>query len=124
EVVIGILLLAGTATGLIGLAGTAVLLFVYIASVGCLFPNTTAMAMASHGDKAGSASALVGTLQFTLAAIAASAVGAANNGTALPMAVVIGACAGAAFLFYYTLVRGKEFPSSPRRGGRDIKKKS
>ena len=105
EVVTGILLLAGTAAGWIGLAGTALMLFVYIASVGCLFPNTTAMAMAAHGDKAGSASALVGTLQFTLAAIAASAVGAANNGTALPMAVVIAACAGTAFLFYYTLVR-------------------
>jgi MFS transporter, DHA1 family, multidrug resistance protein len=61
--------------------------------------------MAAHGNKAGSASALVGTLQFTLAAIAASAVGAANNGTALPMAAVIAACAATAFLFYHSLVR-------------------
>jgi DHA1 family bicyclomycin/chloramphenicol resistance-like MFS transporter len=105
EVATGFLLLAGTVAGVIGLPGTAVLLFVYIASVGCLFPNTTALAMAAHGNKAGSASALVGTLQFTLAAIAASAVGAANNGTALPMAAVIAACAAAAFLFYHSLVR-------------------
>jgi DHA1 family bicyclomycin/chloramphenicol resistance-like MFS transporter len=105
EVATGFLLLAGTVAGVIGLAGTAVLLFVYIASVGCLFPNTTALAMAAHGNKAGSASALVGTLQFTLAAIAASAVGAANNGTALPMAAMIAACAATAFMFYHSLVR-------------------
>jgi MFS transporter, DHA1 family, multidrug resistance protein len=105
EVITGLLLLAGTATGIIGLAGTAILLFVYIASVGCLFPNTTAMAMASHGDKAGSASALIGTLQYALAAVAAAAVGAANSGTALPMASVIAACGVVACAFYYGLVR-------------------
>jgi DHA1 family bicyclomycin/chloramphenicol resistance-like MFS transporter len=77
-----LLLLAGTWTGWIGLYGTAFLVFVYMASVGCLFPNTTALAMAEHGDKAGSASALIGVLQFTLAAIAAFAVGALNNGKA------------------------------------------
>jgi DHA1 family bicyclomycin/chloramphenicol resistance-like MFS transporter len=107
EVATGFLLLAGTALGWIGLAGTAVLLFVYVASVGCLFPNTTALAMASHGNKAGSASALVGTLQFTLAAIAASTVGALNSGSALPMSAVIAACAASAFAFYYLLVARK-----------------
>jgi DHA1 family bicyclomycin/chloramphenicol resistance-like MFS transporter len=103
-----LLLLIGTSLGWLGLAGTALLLFVYISSVGCLFPNTTALAMAEHGNKAGSASALVGTMQFTLAAIAASAVGALNNGTALPMAAVIAACAAAAFGFYHSLVRTRE----------------
>jgi DHA1 family bicyclomycin/chloramphenicol resistance-like MFS transporter len=108
EIVTGLLLLIGTSLGWLGLAGTALLLFVYISSVGCLFPNTTALAMAEHGNKAGSASALVGTMQFTLAAIAASAVGALNNGTALPMAAVIAACAAAAFGFYHSLVRTRE----------------
>src|SRR5262249_6897958 len=105
EITSGLLILAGTALGLIGLAGTAVLLFVYVSSVGCLFPNTTALAMADHGNKAGSASALVGTLQFTLAAIAASAVGALNNGSALPMAGLIAVCGASAFAFYHSLVR-------------------
>src|SRR5215510_744197 len=107
EVTSGILLLVGTALHLIGLAGTAVLLFVYISSVGCLFPNTTALAMAEHGNKAGSASALIGTLQFSLAAIAASVVGALNNGSALPMAAVIASCGAAAFVFYHSLVRDR-----------------
>ena len=105
ELAAGLLLVAGTALGMIALWPTAALLFLYIAAIGCLYPNTTAMAMASHGARAGSASALVGTLQYGLAAIAAGAVGAANNGTALPMASVIATCTVVASLFYFGLVR-------------------
>jgi DHA1 family bicyclomycin/chloramphenicol resistance-like MFS transporter len=105
QVASGVLLLLGTWTGWIGLYGTAILIFVYVALVGCLFPNTTAMAMADHGDKAGSASALVGTLQFGMAALAASAVGALNNGTPMPMAAVIATCGTSAIIFYHSLVR-------------------
>ena len=104
----GLLLLLGTWTGWIGLYGTAAFTFVYVASIGCLFPNTTAMAMAEHGNKAGSASALIGVFQFGLAAIAASAVGALNNGTALPMALVIAGCGASAFVFYHSLFRARE----------------
>jgi DHA1 family bicyclomycin/chloramphenicol resistance-like MFS transporter len=112
QMIDGLLLLAGTWTGWIGLYGTAFFIFVYVASVGCLFPNTTALAMAPHGDKAGSASALIGTLQFTLAAISASAVGALNTGTALPMATVIAICGGSACLFYRSLVRPRALVAS------------
>jgi DHA1 family bicyclomycin/chloramphenicol resistance-like MFS transporter len=100
----GLMLLAGTAAGWIGLYGTALFVFIYVASIGCLFPNTTAMAMAKHGDKAGSASALIGVLQFALAAITASAVGTLNDGTAMPMVAVIAACGACAFFFYHFLV--------------------
>jgi DHA1 family bicyclomycin/chloramphenicol resistance-like MFS transporter len=100
----GLLLLAGTATGFIGLYGTAFLLFIYAASVGCLFPNTTAMAMASHPDKAGTASALVGILQWALAAVTASGMGAANNGTSLPMVTMIAAAGIGALVLYRSLV--------------------
>ncbi len=77
-----------------------------------MFPNTTALAMAPHGDKAGSASALIGTLQFTLAAIAAFAVGALNTGTALPMAAVIAVCGGSACVFYHSLSKRALVPIS------------
>ena len=105
QLAVGFMLLAGTWIGWIGLYGTAAFIFVYVASIGCLFPNTTAMAMAEHGNMAGSASALIGVLQFGLAAITASIVGALNNGTALPMTAVIAGCAISAFAFYYGLVR-------------------
>jgi DHA1 family bicyclomycin/chloramphenicol resistance-like MFS transporter len=80
--------------------------FVYVSSVGCLFPNVTAMAMAPHGARAGSASALIGVLQFALAAGSASLIGAANSGSALPVASLMGICAVAAAFIYRTMVAG------------------
>ena len=68
-------------------------LFVIIASLGCLLPNASACAMAGHGNQAGSASAMLGFIQFTLAASASALVGLLHNGTAQPMATVICLCA-------------------------------
>lgn len=108
QVVSGIVLFVGTLSGFLQLYGIAVLLFIYVSSVGCLFPNITAMAMAPHGARAGSASALIGVLQFALAAGSASLIGAANSGSALPVASLIGICAVAAAIIYWRLVIGAE----------------
>jgi DHA1 family bicyclomycin/chloramphenicol resistance-like MFS transporter len=91
QAVAGILLLATAATGIGGLAGIAAALFVYVGCLGFILPNTTAMAMAPHGRAAGTASALMGTLQFSIAAVAATLVGMADDGTAVPMAAIIAA---------------------------------
>ena len=68
-------------------------LFGCIASLGILLPNTSASAMAGQGRHAGSASALMGSLQSVVAASAAAMVGILHNGTAVPMASVIVGCA-------------------------------
>lgn len=75
-----------------GVWAVAVMLFICISSLGFSFPNTTAAAMAPFGDRAGMASALMGTLQFAAAAAAGSAVGQLNDGTPVPMALVIAGC--------------------------------
>jgi len=106
QVASGIVLFVGTFSGFLQLYGIAALLFVYVSSVGCLFPNITAMAMAPHGARAGSASALIGVLQFGLAAGSASLIGAANSGDALPVASLIGICAVAAAIIYWAMVGG------------------
>lgn len=67
-------------------------LFVSTASLSCVLPNATACAMAGQGAHAGSASALIGSLQFTVAAGASGLVGALHDGTARPMAMVIAVC--------------------------------
>jgi DHA1 family bicyclomycin/chloramphenicol resistance-like MFS transporter len=67
-------------------------LFVYIASLGCIIPNASACAMSGQGKRAGSASALLGCLQFSVAAGAAALVGVLHDGTAVPMAAVITLC--------------------------------
>lgn len=104
QVVSGLVLFAGAWTGFLQLYGVAALLFVYVASVGCLFPNITAMAMAPQGARAGSASALIGVIQFALAAASASLIGAANSGAAIPMATLIAMCAVSAGIIYWFMV--------------------
>lgn len=67
-------------------------LFISTASLSCVLPNATACAMAGQGMHAGSASALIGSLQFCVAAGASALVGALHDGSALPMAQVIALC--------------------------------
>jgi MFS transporter, DHA1 family, multidrug resistance protein len=67
-------------------------LFICLAAVGLILPNATAAAMAPFPDRAGAASALVGTLQFTVGAVTGAIVGLFHDGTGLPMAVTIAAC--------------------------------
>ncbi|WP_434678209.1 multidrug effflux MFS transporter [Pseudomonas sp. R1-18] len=67
-------------------------LFVCLASLGCIIPNASACAMNGQGRRAGSASALMGFLQFSVAAGAASLVGVLHDGTATPMTMVISLC--------------------------------
>ena len=59
----------------------------------------------AHGTVAGSASALLGTVQFALGASAGALVGALGNGTAVPLAAVIAGCAVLAFATYQSLPR-------------------
>jgi DHA1 family bicyclomycin/chloramphenicol resistance-like MFS transporter len=99
----GLLLALMAATGLGEMLGLLPPLFVCVASVGLVGPNTTAAAMAPHGQIAGSASALLGTLQFLVGAGAGALVGLLDNGTALPMAGVIALCGIAALTTFQLL---------------------
>ena len=57
---------------------------------------------------AGSASSLFGTLMYSCGALAAAGVSRFANGTVLPMAGLIAACATLAVLFYFGMaVRAK-----------------
>jgi MFS transporter, DHA1 family, multidrug resistance protein len=91
------------ATGFGGLFGLLPPLFVCVAGVGLAGPNSAAAAMAPYGRTAGSASALLGTLQFVAGALAGALVGALGNTTALPMAAVIAGCDITALLILHFL---------------------
>jgi DHA1 family bicyclomycin/chloramphenicol resistance-like MFS transporter len=110
------LLLAGVAAlGLGGLPALLGPLFLCVASLGLIAPNATASAMAPHGRSAGSASALLGAIQFGAGAASGALVGALSNGTALPMAGVIAACALTALLSLTLLSeRPVARPATPR----------
>lgn len=100
----GVFLVVVAWTGWGGLVGLLVPLFGYVTSLGFSYPNAAAGAMGPFPDRAGSASALLGTIQFAIAAVAGAAVGWWHDGTALPMAVVIAVCGATAFAFQRTLV--------------------
>jgi DHA1 family bicyclomycin/chloramphenicol resistance-like MFS transporter len=96
----GLTLLGTTLTGIGGFPALLVPLFVFVSSLGFVLPNTTVLAMAPHGSVAGSASALMGTVQFLLGAVAGGLIGVLANGTAVPLAAVVAGCGIAAVLTY------------------------
>lgn len=105
-----LLILAGVLN--FGLRGVAIPIFLYIARLGMILPNATAGALSEQTENAGSASALIGTVQYGLAAIASSLVSHFNNGTsALAMTALVGACGIAAFLEFNLLSGAKKTQS-------------
>jgi MFS transporter, DHA1 family, multidrug resistance protein len=77
-----------------GAIALEVCLFLLISALGFIAPNSTALALEQHGARAGVASALLGSAQFTLAALASAAVGAMGGGDASAMGLVIAATTG------------------------------
>lgn len=97
-VLLGLGLLAVAISGRGGLPLLLVPLFGYSISLGFTGPNAMANALAHQGSRAGSASALLGALQFGIAALSSTLVGLAGGGSALPMATVIASCGLLAYL--------------------------
>ena len=87
----GLALLTTAVTGLGGFVGVLAPLFVLVSSLGFILPSSIALAMAPHGEHAGSASAVYGFLQFLLSGAGGLIVGAFHDDSAVPMAVVIAA---------------------------------
>ncbi|RCS25440.1 MFS transporter [Phyllobacterium salinisoli] len=92
------LLLLVMMAGFQSLPVMAIFLFVGYGFLGLVLPTTAVLALEEHGEIAGTASALMGTLQFVAAAVAMGIAGAFFDGTALPMIAGIAACAIGAFL--------------------------
>jgi MFS transporter, DHA1 family, multidrug resistance protein len=99
----GLTLLAVTTAGL-GLPAILPPLFVVVASVGFVMPNSTAMALTDQPRAAGFASALLGVSQFVVGAVAAPLVGL-GGANAMPMAIVIACLGTAALVAFLVLVR-------------------
>jgi DHA1 family bicyclomycin/chloramphenicol resistance-like MFS transporter len=104
EAIAGVALLVVILVGGIGLAGILPCLFVAVSGVGLVFPNASALALTPYPHVAGSASALLGVLNFVVGAAVAPIVGAAGDRTAVPMGIVI-ATLGALALTVLRLTR-------------------
>ena len=87
--VAGSLLGLAALSGLGGLGALLVPLFFFLATMGLVGPNAVAACLSLFPARAGSASALVGTLQFLAGALASMLLGAMSGASALPMAGLI-----------------------------------
>ena len=114
----GLAVLATAATGFGGLVGIFAPVFVYMCATGFVFPNGNTIAMMRHGNMAGTASALLGTNQFAIAAITTIVLGMIDNSSAMPMAIVIAGCGAAATRAQFPDA-GCEARCSAARYGRD-----
>ncbi|HUI77648.1 MAG TPA: Bcr/CflA family multidrug efflux MFS transporter [Bryobacteraceae bacterium] len=108
----GLFLLVNVLTGAAGLPGVFAGVFVYVAAQGFVFPNGSAIAMMRHGKIAGTASALLGTNQFLIAAITTTFLGFLDN-PVVPMAYVIAGCAVASTALNF-LTLGARLEVAPR----------
>jgi len=72
QVFTGLAFAVGCAMNWYGLAGHILIFFVFISCVGLTYPNAAALALARFHKNAGSASALLGTIQMGVGALAAA----------------------------------------------------
>ena len=80
-------------------------MFAIVSSLPFVLPNTTALALADHAGVAGTASALLGVVQFMIGAVAAPLVGVAGPDSAVPMGVVMVTLAIGALIAYQSAGR-------------------
>ncbi|AZO22982.1 Bcr/CflA family efflux MFS transporter [Mesorhizobium sp. M1E.F.Ca.ET.045.02.1.1] len=107
-------LFAIMASGVDRLDVMAALLFVGYGFLGLVIPTTSVLAMEEHGEIAGTASALMGTLHFAIGALAMGVAGIFFDGTPLPMVAGITLCAVISFsLAKLTLGRAREAVEAP-----------
>ncbi len=97
HVLAGLSLAALVAVGEAGLASYAVLIATAIGALGLVFGNLTALTMNEAGEQAGTASALMGLVQYLLAALVGYFVSLSPQGPALlPLVLALaGSCAAA-----------------------------
>ncbi|MFC5496371.1 multidrug effflux MFS transporter [Caenimonas terrae] len=102
------LLLALNLAGNDRLAVLLGLLFAGYGFLGLVVPSTAVLALDDHGEIAGTASALMGTLQFVTGVLVMALVGAFVDGTARPMVAGIAGCAAAAFVLAHLTLRRRQ----------------
>jgi DHA1 family bicyclomycin/chloramphenicol resistance-like MFS transporter len=100
----GAALVVAAASGIGGLATVLASLWLLLASAGLVMPNAPALAMTGYGESAGTAAALLGSVQFGVGALAAPLVGVLGTGS-LAMGVVVAGCMVAATAVMLLVVR-------------------
>jgi DHA1 family bicyclomycin/chloramphenicol resistance-like MFS transporter len=95
----------------VGLWGTAIPLWFFIAACGFGFPCVQVLALNGHGHEAGTAASLLGALNFGIAGIVSPIVGILGVGSATPMGFVMAICALVSIAALWFIVRPRTVPA-------------
>lgn len=108
QAIAGSLMLILALSNSLTLYGIIVLIFCFLACQGFVFPNTSALALNPFSKSAGSASALLGTIQLSIGAFASVLVSIAHNRTNIPMVSIMAACAIVSYLILLFIPKSKQ----------------
>ncbi|WP_188205555.1 Bcr/CflA family efflux MFS transporter [Alkalibacillus aidingensis] len=82
-------------------------IFIYMTSMGMILTSTFTLAMENQGHRAGSSSAVLGTLPLIIGSIVSPLVGL-NETTAIPMGLILFSTSFIGFLAFFILTKKKE----------------
>lgn len=108
--VVMVALLLLNLAGIDNLGVLMALLFVGYGFLGLVMPSSAVLALEEHGKIAGTASALLGTIQFGTGALVIGVVGRFLDGTARPMLAGIAACSVIALVLAQRTLRHRPAP--------------
>lgn len=93
------------AAGVESLPALLIGLFIYLSMYGMISPNTIATVLKHQGKQAGTASALMGTLQFCLGVLSGVCMSLWHLESALPLTAVMAICGVSSFLLYHLVAK-------------------
>ncbi|WP_105419461.1 multidrug effflux MFS transporter [Neorhizobium sp. T25_27] len=103
-----VLLALVTSLGIDRLDVMAAFLFGGYGFLGMVIPTAAVLALEHHGRIAGTASAMMGTIQFVTSAVVIGLGGLFVDGTSLPMVTVIALCSVVVFLLSLVVLRSRQ----------------
>lgn len=95
---VGLVLFVTTILNVLDVYSTIALIFVFLCCQGFIFPNSSALSLAPFTKNAGSASALLGSIQLGIGTLSSAMVSILNDHTALPMTEVMAVSTLTAFI--------------------------
>src|SRR5690606_15964642 len=107
--VVGLIMIVGVWMQWLDVYSLICLMFIFLTGHGLNSPNTAALSLEPFSKNAGSASAMMGSVRMAMGGLASAMVSIFHTGTALPMVMMMAACAVVGALILNT---EKFFPSS------------
>jgi len=108
-----VILLLGASGGWLGLGSATGLIFLMLICVGLNYPNSTALSLAPFAKKAGTASALMGTIQWGVGSLSSYGMGFAHGQPLLTLAEIVALASALGLLVVLAGRRGIARPVEP-----------